>query len=51
MYSPDQLEFYWRPWSPVMINKDLKLLQFQLRQPLNNYVNLSNQDELGRKYI
>ncbi|KAG7170015.1 Glycine receptor subunit alpha-2-like 5 [Homarus americanus] len=47
MYSPKEVEFHWRSWSPVMLNKDLKLLQFTLRQPLRNYVNTSTHDELG----
>ncbi|XP_071513559.1 glycine receptor subunit alpha-4-like isoform X2 [Panulirus ornatus] len=47
MYSPKEVEFKWRTWSPVMINKELKLLQFSLKKPLNNYVKNSNDNELG----
>ncbi|ROT80072.1 neurotransmitter gated ion channel [Penaeus vannamei] len=47
MYSPDEVEFFWRRWSPVLINKDLKLLQFSLTKPLKNSINQSTSDELG----
>nr|XP_027221868.1 glycine receptor subunit alpha-4-like [Penaeus vannamei] len=47
MYSPDEVEFFWRRWSPVLINKDLKLLQFSLTKPLKNSINQSTSDELA----
>ncbi|XP_042870021.1 glycine receptor subunit alpha-3-like [Penaeus japonicus] len=47
MYSPEEVEFLWRPWSPVLINRDLKLLQFSLTKPLKNSINQSTSDELG----
>ncbi|KAK8385169.1 hypothetical protein O3P69_012158 [Scylla paramamosain] len=51
MYSSKEVEFDWRKWSPVMINPELRLLQFSLKQPLKNYVNRSTEDELGQKVI
>ncbi|KAK8754296.1 hypothetical protein OTU49_015442, partial [Cherax quadricarinatus] len=47
MYSSNEVEFNWRKWSPVMINKDLRLLQFKLKNPMNNYIRNSSYDELG----
>ncbi|XP_064095516.1 glycine receptor subunit alpha-4-like isoform X1 [Macrobrachium nipponense] len=47
MHSHSEVAFQWRKWSPVMINKELKLLQFSLEQPLKNYVRLSEENEHG----
>nr|XP_045591180.1 glycine receptor subunit alpha-3-like [Procambarus clarkii] len=47
MYSPNEVKFNWRKFSPVMLNKELKLLQFSLKKPLNNYVRNVSFDELG----